>query len=48
MLNESLKTSQIKDTPEKSMEIIVPKLPQIHAKVLRLPPRSTTDGDTST
>ena len=48
MLNESLKTSQIKDTPEKSMEIIVPKLPQIHAKVLRLPPRSTTDEDTST
>ena len=48
MLNESFKTSQIKDTPEKSMEIIVPKLPQIHAKVLRLPPRSTTDEDTST
>ena len=49
MLNESLKMSQIKDAPEKSMEIIVPNLPKINAKVLRLPPRSTTDDeDTST
>ena len=49
MLNESLKMSQTKDTPENSMEIIFPKIPQINAKVLRLPPRSTTDDeDTST
>ena len=31
MLNESLKTSQTKDTPENSMGIIVPKKPQINA-----------------
>ena len=49
MLDESLKKSQTKDKPQNSMEIIVPKTPQINAKVLRLPPRSTTDDeDTST
>ena len=49
MLNESLKKSQTKDIPQNSMGIIVPKIPQINAKVLRLPPRSTTDDkDTST